>query len=228
MNKKKQKPVVYYPIFFNTQGKKCVVIGGGSVALRKTKSLLECGAKVTVISPKPRREISKLWEERTIRLIERDYRASDLKGARMAIVCTDAKKVNRKAADEAREAGVLVNVADDPERSDFIAPSFFRRGDLTVAVSTSGVSPALAKKIRTKLEKDLGEEYAALLSLIREVRFEIKREGFIVDGGAWQEILDLDFLTRLVKAGCRKKAKTLLLNELRDAERGNEPRGQLI
>ncbi len=224
MNKKKQKAVVYYPIFFNTQGKKCVVIGGGSVALRKTKSLLECGAKITVISPKPHREISKLWRERMIRLIERDYRASALKGAKMAIVCTDAKKVNRKAADDARKAGVLVNVADDPKRSDFIVPSFFRRGDLTVAVSTSGVSPTLAKKIRTKLEKDLGEEYAPLLSLIREVRSVIKREGFIVDGGAWQEILDLDFLTRLVKAGSRKKAKTLLLNELRNAERGNEPR----
>jgi len=222
MNKRSQKAIVYYPIFFNTEGKKCVVIGGGSVALRKIKSLLECRAKVTVISPKPRPEISKLSEERTIRLIKRDYKASDLKDATIAIVCTNAKKVNRKVADEARKAGVLVNVADDPEQSDFIIPSFFRRGGLTVAVSTSGVSPAFAKKIRGKLEKDLGEEYAALLSLIGEVRSTIKREGYIVDAEVWQDILDIDLLTRLVKAGSRKKAKTLLLNKLRDAERGNK------
>jgi len=112
----------------------------------KDQSLLECRADITVISPKPHPEISKLSEERMIRLIERDYKTSDLKDAVIAIVCTDAKKVNRKAADEARKAGALVNVADDPDRSDFIIPSFFRRGNLTLAVSTSGVSPALAKK----------------------------------------------------------------------------------
>ena len=221
MNKNKSKPVAYYPIFFNIQGKTCVVIGGGNVALRKITSLLECRAKVTVISPKPHPEISKWSEERTIRLIERNYKATDLKDAMMAIVCTDAKLVNRKAADEARKAGVLVNVADDPERSDFIIPSFFRRGNLTIAVSTGGVSPALAKKIRAKLEKSFGAEYASLLSLIGEVRSAIKREGSIVDAETWQGILDIDLLTRLVKAGSREKAKTLLLEKLRAAKRGN-------
>lgn len=221
MNKNKSKPVAYYPIFLNIQGKRSIVIGGGNVALRKIKSLLECGAKVTVISPKPHPEISKLWEGRAIRLMERDYKASDLKDAMIAVVCTDVKKVNRKAADEARKAGVWVNVVDDPEHSDFIIPSSFRRGDLTVAVSTSGTSPAFAKKIRTKLERSVGVEYASLLSLIGEVRSEIKREGYIVDGGAWQEILDLDRLMRLVKAGYREKAKTLLFEKLRAIRRGD-------
>jgi precorrin-2 dehydrogenase len=221
MNKNKSKPVAYYPIFFNIQGKTCVVIGGGNVALRKVTSLLECRAKVTVISPKPHPEISKWSKERTIRLIERNYKATDLKDAMMAIVCTDAKWVNRKAADEARKAGVLVNVADDPERSDFIIPSFFRRGNLTIAVSTGGVSPALAKKIRAKLEKSFGAEYASLLSLIGEVRSAIKREGSTVDAETWQGILDIDPLTRLVKAGSREKAKIFLLEKLRAAKRGN-------
>jgi precorrin-2 dehydrogenase/sirohydrochlorin ferrochelatase len=139
----------------------------------------------------------------------------------IAIVCTDAKKVNRKAADEARKAGALVNVADDPERSDFIIPSFFRRGNLTLAVSTSGVSPALAKKIRARLEKSFGVEYASLLSLIGEVRSGIKREGYIVEAETWQGILDIDLLTRLVKAGSREKAKTLLLEKLRTTKGGN-------
>jgi len=223
MNKNKSKPA-YYPIFLNIQGKRSIVIGGGNVALRKIKMLLECGAKVTVISPAPRREISKLSEERTIRLMERVYKASDLKDAVIAFVCTDAKRVNRKAADEARKAGVFVNVADDPERSDFIIPSFFRRGNLTVAVSTSGASPALAKKIRARLEKSLGMEYASLLSLIGEVRSRIKREGYIVDAETWQGVLDIDLLIRLVKVGSRKKAKTLLLQKLRATKRGNSQR----
>jgi precorrin-2 dehydrogenase/sirohydrochlorin ferrochelatase len=224
MNKKSQKAIVYHPIFFNMQGKKCVVIGGGNVALRKIKGLLECGAEVTVISPKPHPEISKLSQEGTIQLMERDYKASDLKDTVMVMVCTDAKKVNRKAADGAKKAGALVNVADDPERSDFIIPSFFRRGNLILAVSTCGVSPALAKKIRAKLEKSFGVEYATLLSLIGEVRSAIKREGYIVDAKTWQGILDIDLLMRLVKAGSREKAKTLLLEKLRATKKGNSLR----
>jgi siroheme synthase-like protein len=181
--------------------------------------LLDCGAKVTVISPRPLPEIVKLSEERVIGLNQREYEAGDLKGAGIAFAGTDVKKVNRKVADEASKAGVLVNVADDPEQSDFIIPSFFRRGNLTVAVSTSGVSPALAKKIRTRLEQDLGEEYAVLLSLIREVRSTIREKGDIASEEAWQEALDLDLLMRLAKAGQWKKAKTFLLNKLKAAER---------
>ena len=210
-------------MFLNIQGKRSIVIGGGNIALRKIKSLLECRAKVTVITPKPHSEISKLSEEKMIRLIGRNYKVSDLKDAIVAIVCTNVKRVNRKAADEARKAGALVNVVDDPRGSDFIIPSFFRRGDLTVAVSTSGVSPALAKKIRAELEKRLGVEYASLLSLIGEIRSGIKREGSMVDAETWQGILDIDRLTRLLKAGSRQKAKTFLLEKLRATRRGNRP-----
>jgi len=153
MNKKNSKAVVFYPTFFNLQGKRGMVVGGGEVALRKVKMLLDGGAKVTVISPRPHPEIVKLSKEKAIHLIQRDYEAGDLKDAVIAMVCTDKEKVNRKVADEAKKAGVLVNVADHSEPSDFIIPSFLRRGNLIVAVSTSGVSPALARKIRTKLEK---------------------------------------------------------------------------
>jgi precorrin-2 dehydrogenase/sirohydrochlorin ferrochelatase len=106
-------------------------------------------------------------------------------------------------------------VADDPERSDFIVPSSFRRGNLTIAVSTGGTSPALARKIRTKLEKSFGVEYASLLSLIGEVRSTMKRKGYIVDGETWQDALDLRLLMRLVKAGQWEKAKTFLVNQLK-------------
>jgi siroheme synthase-like protein len=215
MKSKHIKPPIYYPIFLNIQGKRCVVIGGGKVALRKIKMLLDCGANVSVISPKPHPDIAKLSKERTIHLIQRDYEAQDLKGAVIAIVCTDVKEVNRKVADEAKKAGILVNVADDPEPSDFIVPAFFRRGNLTLAVSTSGVSPALARKIRMKLEKSFGEEYTSLLSLIGEVRSTLKEKGYIVDAEAWQEALDLDLLIQLVRSGQRKKAKVILLSKLK-------------
>ena len=214
MNKKTSKKIVYYPVSLNIQGKRCVVIGGGKVALRKVKMLLDCGANVSVISPKPHPDMAKLSKERAIHLIQRDYEARDLKEAVIAIACTDVKEVNRKVADEAKKAGILVNVADDPEPSDFIIPAFFRRGNLTLAVSTSGVSPALARKIRTKLEKSFGEEYASLLSLIGEVRSTLKEKGYIVDAEAWQEALDLDLLIQLVRSGQRKKAKAILLRKL--------------
>ncbi|NWF93038.1 MAG: bifunctional precorrin-2 dehydrogenase/sirohydrochlorin ferrochelatase, partial [Syntrophaceae bacterium] len=170
MNKKASNKNVYYPVFLNIRGKRCAVIGGGKVALRKVKRLLECGADVTVISPRPRLEITGLFAKRAIRLIQREYKLQDLEKAAIVIACTDDKKLNRKVAGEAKKRKLLVNVADDPESSDFIIPSSFRRGGLTVAVSTSGVSPALARKIRTKLQKSFGEEYASLLSLVGEVR----------------------------------------------------------
>jgi len=220
MNKKNSKAVVFYPTFFNLQGKRGMVVGGGEVALRKVKMLLDGGAKVTVISPRPHPEIVKLSKEKAIHLIQRDYEAGDLKDAVIAMVCTDKEKVNRKVADEAKKAGVLVNVADHSEPSDFIIPSFLRRGNLIVAVSTSGVSPALARKIRTKLEKSFGEEYATLLSIIGEVRSTIKEKGIIVGEEAWQEALDLDTLISLVEAGQREKAKTLLLSKLKIYQRG--------
>jgi len=214
MKSKQIKHPIFYPVFLKIQAKRCVVIGGGKVALRKVKMLLDCGAKIFVISPKPHPNITKLAEEKIIHLIQRDYEPRDLKKAAIAIACTDVKEVNRKVADEAKKAGVLVNVADDPELSDFIIPSFFRRGNLTLAVSTSGKSPALARKIRMKLEKNFGKEYASLLSLIGEVRSALKRKGYIVDADAWQEALDLDLLIQLVRSGQRNKAKAILLWKL--------------
>jgi siroheme synthase-like protein len=221
MKNKDSKPPVYYPIFLNVQGKKCVVVGGGQVALRKVKILLDGGANVFVISPTPHPEIKKLSKRKAIHLIQRDYKAGDLKDAVVALACTDLKEVNRKVAEEAKKAEVLVNVADDPERSDFITPSFFKRGNLTVAVSTAGVSPALARKIRTKLEKSFGEEYASLLSLIGEVRSTLRKKGYRVGTEAWQEALDLDLLIQLVRSGHRKEAKAILLTKLQDNKRKN-------
>jgi siroheme synthase-like protein len=215
MKVKKAKSPTYYPIFLKLQGKNCVVIGGGNVALRKVKGLLECGAKVTLISPTPHPEIVKLSKRRAIHLIQRDYEKGDLEEAILAFVCTDAKKVNRKVAEDAKRIGALVNVTDDPRSSDFIIPSFFRRGNLTISVSTAGVSPALARKIRTKLEKSFGKEYALLLSIVGEVRSAMRKKGIILGAEAWQELLDLESLIQLLQAGQQKKAKAYLMGKLK-------------
>jgi len=215
MNKKKSKSVIYYPIFLNLRGKRCVVIGGGNVALRKVKVLLDCGANVTMISPKLHPEIVKLSKRKAIHLIQRNYKKKDLEDAVIAFACTDVKMVNRKVAADAKKVGVLVNVADDPGPSDFIIPSFFRRGNLTVAVSTAGVSPALTRKIRTKLENSFGKEYASLISIIREIRSAIKRKRIVVGAEIWQEALDLDSLIHLLQAGQQKKVKTYLMGKLK-------------
>ncbi|MFB3887821.1 MAG: bifunctional precorrin-2 dehydrogenase/sirohydrochlorin ferrochelatase [Thermodesulfobacteriota bacterium] len=202
-------------MFLNLHGKKCVVIGGGKVALRKIKMLLECRADVSVISPRVHRDIAKLSSQGAIRLIQRDYAVGDLKGAVIAFACTDLEDINRKVAGEANRSRVLVNVVDDSELSDLIVPSFFRRGNLTVAVSTSGVSPALARKIRTELQENFGKEYGSLLSLIGEVRSALKEKGYKIGRGTWQEALDLDSLLQLLRSGKKKKAKTILLNKLK-------------
>ncbi len=222
MNRKNSKTIAYYPVFVNLRDKKCVVVGGGNVALRKVKALLDCGAKVTLISPKPRPEIGELCRKKAIHLIRRDYDKEDLEGAVLVFACTDLKKVNRKVAEDSKAREVLVNVVDDPGPSDFITPSFFRRGDLTIAVSTGGVSPALARKIRTNLEKSFGEEYRSLLSIVERARSSMKKSGVRLGGEAWQKALDLGSLISLLQTGQKEKAKALLLRKLKTTYRRDD------
>ncbi len=216
--KKKQIPA-YYPVFLNINGKKCVVVGGGQVALRKVKILLEHGADVEVISPDLCSELVQLAGSGEINVISRDYHTGDLEGAFVAIAATDTSESNRQIGEEARRKAVLVNVVDDAENSDFIVPSYLRRGDITIAISTAGRSPALARKIRTELERNLGDEYASLTRLIAEVRAEIKRQEIKVDGNGWQEALDLDLLLELLRRGEKGKARTVLLSNLKTRQR---------
>ena len=220
MKPKDSKPPIYYPIFLNIKGKTCVVVGGGKVALRKVKMLLDGRANVFVISPSPHPEIMKLSKPKAIHLIQRDYKAGDLKDAVITFACTDVKGVNRKVADEAKNAGVLVNVADDPERSNFITPSFFKRGNLTVAVSTAGVSPAFARIIRTKFEKRFRRGIRLIIiSHWRSPISILKEKGYRVGTESWQEALDIDLLIQLVRSGQRKKAKAILMTKLQSTKR---------
>lgn len=205
----------YYPVSLNIKGRKCVVVGGGEVARRKVKALLEHGATVTVISPKLGPELIQLAEHGEIEALNRKYQTGDLTDSFAVIVATDDSDTNRQIVREAKDRAVLVNVVDDAQNSDFIVPSFLRRGDITIAVSTAGRSPALARKIRTRLEKDFSEEYAALARLLDEVRAGLKKKGVTVGGDDWQEALDLDELIELLRKGEREKARRLILSRLK-------------
>ena len=214
METEKAKPLTYYPAFINIQGKKCVVVGGGEVALRRVRMLIHCGGRVTVASPVVHPELARFAKEGTIHLNQREYGPQDIQGAAIVIAATDAKEINCEVAREARKIGAFVNVVDDPEESDFIVPSHLKRGGLTIAISTAGMSPALARKIRTKLETDFGEEYALLVSLVEEVRSFLKREGRSFSSEAWQNALDLNLLIDFLRRGQREKAKAFLQERL--------------
>lgn len=205
----------YYPVFLKIGERKCVVVGGGQVARRKVSTLLKHGADVAVISLKVCSELDRLAQNGEIRLIRRAYQSGDLKGAFIAIAATDDGNVNRQVSLEARKTAVLVNVVDDSTNSDFIVPSHISRGDLTIAISTAGRSPALARKIRLRLEKEFGDEYGNLVLLIDEVRTELREKEIRVDGEGWQKALDLDLMTHLLKKGDKEGAKAMLLDNLK-------------
>ena len=160
-----------YPIYLNNLSRQTVVvIGGGSVALRKVKGLLEVGASVTLISPKITQALEKLSQTVSLRLIQRDYHPGDLRGAFLVIAATDDPRVNQAVWDEAQQENCLINVVDDPAHCNFIIPAQVRHGDFSIAVSTGGASPALARRLREQLESDFGPEYGALTALMRELR----------------------------------------------------------
>ncbi len=205
---------LYYPVFLDITGRNCIVVGGGKVALRKVRVLLEHGAQVRVVSSVLCTELSHLAEEGVIRAALRDYKPDDLKGTFIAVAATSENEINEEVAREARKKGILVNVVDDPKHSDFIVPSYLRREDVVIAVSTGGRSPALARKIRTELEKRFGTEYATLAQLLDEVRSDLRQKGISVESDAWQQALELDSLIELVHSGRDEEAKRRVVEAL--------------
>lgn len=190
------------------------MVGGGRVALRKVRTLLDCDANIKVISPDPCPELAELAERGRIKILTRQYQPGDLQKAFLAIAATDSNNVNHLVMKEAKEKQVLVNIADDPKNSDFIIPSCLRRGFLSIAISTAGKSPALARKIRLRLEKEFGDEYASLVSLFGEVRTELRKKGMRPSPQEWQKAIDLEQMVKLLKNGEEKKAKAVLVKNL--------------
>ena len=160
----------YYPINLDIRNRNCLVVGGGAVATRKVNTLMTCGARVTVVSPETTDTLNRLADTGAITLIRRPYASSDLNGMFLVIGATDDSDLNRQIFEQAEKAGRLCNIADQPDLCNFILPSIVHRGDLILAISTSGQSPAFAKKLRQELEKTYGDEYALFLRMMGAIR----------------------------------------------------------
>lgn len=204
----------YYPVFLDLKGRRCLVVGGGSVAERKTRMLLEHNALVTVISPALNQGLQQLAEQGAIQVVPRNFKSNDLRGAFLAIAATDDPITNAAVSDKGRKQRILINVVDDPKVSDFIVPSIVRRGDITIAISTAGKSPALARKIRTELDAILPAQYARLLSLVSDVREELAQRQVSVDSERWQRSLKIDVLLEMIGKGQIDQARKKLIEDL--------------
>ena len=157
---------VLYPIFLNLDGKRCVVVGGGAVANRKARKLLQARAEVVAISPEVKPELESVATE----VRRRPYREGDLEGASLVFAATNRREVNAAVTREARGRGIPVNVADEPSEGDFALPSVLRRGQLQLAVSTGGASPTLARRVRNELESAFGSEWAGVVEALGRAR----------------------------------------------------------
>ena len=162
-----------YPVCLEISGRLCVVVGGGNVAERKVSGLLTAGARVRIISPELTPGLSALADEGRIEWLHRGYRDNDLDGALLVFAATDNREVQEVIVRQAENAGQLVNVIDAPGHCTFQVPAVVRRGDLMLAVSTGGKSPAVAAMIRQQLEAEYGDEYGALLDLMSRLREQV-------------------------------------------------------
>ena len=191
----------YYPVYIELREQPCVVIGGGKIADGKVEGLLAAQANVTVISPDLTAHLRELVEEKKITYLARAYQPGDLTGAFMVICATDQAEINHQVWQEASANRQLVNVVDDTPRCNFIAPSILRKGDLTIAISTSGKAPALAVRLKERLQRELGPEYERFLELAGDLREPLARHipDFETRKALWYELVDSEILDVLAR-----------------------------
>jgi precorrin-2 dehydrogenase / sirohydrochlorin ferrochelatase len=184
----------FYPVNLRINNRLCVVVGGGGVAVRKVRSLLEAEARIRVISPTVETELRILSDGGKIDWLPRDYVEGDLRGAFLVFAATNNREVQFQIKNEAAKSGCILNSADDPGGSDFHVPAHFRRGKMLIAISTGGGSPALAKKIREQLEQSIGPEYEAVVELLALVREKLL-------GGQDEGAVHTELFRRLLQMG---------------------------
>jgi uroporphyrin-III C-methyltransferase / precorrin-2 dehydrogenase / sirohydrochlorin ferrochelatase len=186
-----------YPVTLDLEGRRCVLIGGGSIAAQKLPALITAGAVITVIAEAIGDEVRNAARDRDVALITRPYAEGDLDNAFLAIAATDDGAVNERAFNEAEAKGVLFNAVDDIDHCHFAAPATVKRNDFMLAISTNGKAPALAKRVRKRLAHEFGPEYGELVDLLGEVREETlakRRIDFDTWAERWQLALDHDVL----------------------------------
>ena len=207
----------YYPVYLNLKGRHCVIFGGGRVAEGKISRLREAGARITVISPQVTSEIRAAAQEGQLQWCDREYQDGDMEQAFLAIAATNVRSVNRQIFQEAERHNVLLNVVDDAPLCTFIAPSIVERGPVTLAISTAGASPALARKLRESLTNNPVLDWADLAGVMSQVRGQIKKQGSVVDPQRWQCCLSSQLLD-LARSGHQEQAGAKLLSDLLDGE----------
>lgn len=203
----------YFPAFLSIEGRPCLVVGGGQIAERKVKTLLDAKARVTVVSPAVTPRLRRRIDKGQVEYYAREYVPSDLDGIYLLITATDNMPLNREIGMEGRSLGLIVNVVDDPDYCDFIAPSIVRRGDITFAISTGGASPALARWLRRQVEEHFPPEYSGLAKVMSRVRLQIRGEGHNISPARWQKSIDESFLS-LIKQRKLAEARRHLFSAL--------------
>ncbi len=213
----------YYPINLDIKNRKCLIVGGGAVGTRKVNTLLECGARVTVVSPEPTPQLTRLASAGSITLEKRDYRSDDITGMFLVIGATDDESLNHQVSKDAEQAHILCNIADRPEVCNFILPSIVRRGDLVITVSTSGKSPALAKRLRKQLETQFGQEYADFLLLMGAIRKKLLAQAHEPEAhkDLFHKLIESNILN-LMHAGKKEDVNMLLYKILGEGYRLEE------
>lgn len=205
----------YYPVYLDIKDRNCLVVGGGSVGTRKVKTLLKCGARVTVVSSDATETLKELSNSGVIQLKERTFKTADLDGVFLVIGATDNQYLNFRIHAEAERRCVLCNIADRPDACNFILPSIVNRGDLIIAISTSGTSPAFAKKLREHLEAEFGNEYAEFLNLMGAIRKKLLSQDHEPEAHKhlFEQLIERD-LVQMLKNADTENINSLLLEVL--------------
>jgi siroheme synthase-like protein len=195
----------YYPVSLDVSGRSCLVVGGGAVAARKARTLLDCGGEVTVIAPELSADMEALAP--TLHALERrPYGVGEAAAFRLVVTATGIPEVDGAVYADAEAAGIWTNSADDLAHSSFILPAVHRDGPVTVSVSTGGLSPALASWLRSRLADDCGDGIAVLAQLLGEARARLKETGRSSESVDWRQLLDGPLLA-MVRAGDIDAAK---------------------
>ena len=205
----------YYPMMLNIENKKCVIVGGGDIAYRKTLELIEYGADITVVSISVNEDIKVFVDNEFINYIQGRYDKTYIENAYIVIASTNDNQVNNQIFKDCSEKRILVNVVDDPKNCSFIVPSKIRRGDLTISISTNGKSPTLSRSIREELEKKYDEDYEILLNILGDMRKEVleKVKDPLKKKEIFNSIIKEDYLNKLKLFGediVRKEIKEYL------------------
>ena len=208
---------VFYPVFLDIEGRRCLVVGGGPVATEKVQKLVEHGSRVRLVSPDVTEELRDMVATGAVAEHHaRTYRPEDLDGCFLVIAATNLDAINRMVWQDAEARGLVVNVVDVPPLCNFIVPSIVRRGELAIAISTGGASPVVAKRIRRDLEERYGDEWEALVALLRDLRDDLKARYPDMPSrrDAVERLMESDIVERLARQdedGVRELVRETLL-----------------